>query len=350
MVTRTSIYDLNREALNRLFSDWGYSEYYTDQVWGSLYRKLASTVDEIKALRPGLARRLKAETFLQSMTLVTSLTSRDDQTTKYLLSSQDGQDIETVVMDYRNRKTACISTQVGCAMGCVFCATGQMGFVRHLSAGEIVEQVLFVKRQLVKQRLSLRNIVFMGMGEPLHNYESTMTAIEILTDDKGLAIAPRHITLSTIGIPGEIRRLADENRQINLAVSLHAASDDKRSDLVPVNRRWSLAELLEACRYYSDKSVRRILFEWALIEGENDAPAEAHAIGKLLAGMRAHVNLIPLNLTEGYDGKPTSLAAARRFQSILREYQVPSTIRQRKGIDIGAGCGQLRRRVMKDLA
>lgn len=347
MVNRIRLYDLSRMAMISLLAEWGYSEFHANLLWGYLYGKHVISPEGMTDLRPDLVGRLRAKTDLATMSLMAAINSKDGHTTKFLLSGHDDQSVETVLMRYDNRNTVCVSTQVGCAMGCVFCATGQMGYIRHLSAGEIVEQVLFVTRQLASKGLSLRNIVFMGMGEPLHNYDSTMAAIDIITDDKGLAIGPRHITLSTIGIPAAIRRMADEGRKINLAVSLHAATDIERNKLVPVNRRWSLEELLDSCSYYSNKRDRRIFFEWALIGGENDTPAQAHSVGKVLSGLRAHVNLIPLNPTEGYDGSPSSLDAAHRFQNILTEYQLPSTIRQRRGIDIDAGCGQLRQRVEK---
>jgi 23S rRNA (adenine2503-C2)-methyltransferase len=217
-----------------------------------------------------------------------------------------------------------------------------MGFSRHLTAGEIVAQVMYVQRALAAQGETLRNIVLMGMGEPLHNYDNTLRAIDILTDHKGLALAPKHITLSTVGLPKGIRRLADENRPIHLAVSLHAATDAERQALIPVAHRWPLAELIDACRYYNATRGRRIFFEWTLIAGENDTPEQAHAVGHLLQGLQAHVNLIPLNPTNGYDGQPSDPAAVRHFQTILATYGLPSTVRQRRGIDIAAGCGQLK--------
>ncbi|MCB0032389.1 MAG: radical SAM protein, partial [Anaerolineales bacterium] len=202
-------------------------------------------------------------------------------------------------------------------------------------------QIVFVQKELIKTDQELRNIVLMGMGEPLHNYDNVMKALDIITDHKGLNLAGRRITLSTVGLPKGIRRLADEQRPINLAVSLHGATDEERQALVPPAKRWPLAELIDACRYYTQTRGRRIFFEWTLIEGENDTPEQAHALGRLLAGMDAHINVIPLNPTSGYAGKPSDPTRVTRFQEILRGYDLPSTVRQRRGIDIAAGCGQL---------
>jgi 23S rRNA (adenine2503-C2)-methyltransferase len=337
-----NLYDLSRERLGKLLAGWGYSDYYTGRLWAYLYQEPVTSFDEMSELRPELRQRLAAESCLAVLTTQWQIDSSDGYTRKFLLRLGDGQTIETVLMVFRGRATVCVSTQAGCAMGCVFCATGQMGFIRHLTPGEIVAQVLHVSRLLRQRGEQLRNIVLMGMGEPLHNYEATMAAVDTLLDQKGLAIAPRHITLSTVGVVPGIRRMADEGRPIHLAVSLHGATDVQRQALVPLARRWPLSELMDACRYYSEKRGRRIFFEWTLIEGENDTAEQAHALGRLLAGMNAHVNLIPLNPTEGYAGRPSGNAAARRFQEILVEYELPSTVRQRRGIDVAAGCGQLR--------
>ena len=337
-----NLYDLSRPQLAALLAEWGYSDYHAGRIWHYLYREQVTEIGQMKELRPDLRERLTAATHLPRPTTQLALDSDDGLTHKLLLKLADGETIETVLMSFDGRYTVCVSTQVGCAMGCVFCATGQMGYTRHLSAGEIVTQILHVQVILRERGESLRNIVFMGMGEPLHNYEATVTAVDILTEDSGLAIGPRYITVSTVGLPPAIRRLADEARPFHLAVSLHAATDPERAALAPVNRRWPLAELLDACRYYIEKRGRRIFFEWALIDGENDTPEQARALGQLLQGMDAHVNLIPLNPTMGYDGRPSEATAVRQFQAILAEYGLPSTVRQRRGIDIAAGCGQLR--------
>ncbi len=233
-------------------------------------------------------------------------------------------------------------------MGCVFCATGQMGFVRNLSVGEIVGQVLYYARRLRQNGNRVTNIVVMGMGEPFHNYDNTVAAIDILTAANGFDLGARRITVSTVGIVPAIRRYADEGRQSSLAISLHAATDEERSELIPVNNRWPVADLMDAIRYYLKRSGRRITFEWALINEENDTIDQAKKLGNLLKGMLCHVNLIPLNPTKGYGGLPSSRSRVTAFQIELAKYGVSSSVRVRRGIDIQAGCGQLRDRVVSD--
>jgi 23S rRNA (adenine2503-C2)-methyltransferase len=256
----------------------------------------------------------------------------------------DAQEIETVIMGYPGRHTACVSTQAGCAMGCVFCATGQMGFVRHLRPGEIVAQVLHAQRAVRAkgEKKGLRNLVFMGMGEPLHNYDAVMTALDIICDTRGLNIGPSKISVSTVGVVPGILRMAAENRPYNLAVSLHAATEEERAKLIPANQRWPLADLIAACRSYNAQTGRRIFFAWTLIEGVNDTPEHARLIAELLHGLDAHINLIPLNRTDGYIGTESSDSSADTFHRILQEAGFPCTIRQRRGIDVAAGCGQLK--------
>ena len=275
------------------------------------------------------------------------ISSSDGETRKFLLRLPDGQLIETVLMRYDSRITACISTQAGCAMGCVFCATGQMGFARDLTAGEIVEQAIHVARILEAEDKRLSNVVLMGMGEPLHNYEASLTAVERITDQQGLGIGQRHVTVSTVGLVPAMRRFADEGTQVWLAVSLHAATDERRSTILPVNKRWPLAELIGACHYYVERTGRRIMIEWAMIAGENDSPEEAHALGHWLEGLLCIVKIIPLNPTTGYEGQPADRERIDAFREILTEYGVQSTVRVRRGIDIDAGCGQLKASVSK---
>lgn len=319
----------------------GHKPIHADPVWGALHRRFITEIKEMDV--PERVRRSLIETglFIGHPDVARIESSRDGFTRKYLLRLDDGETVETVLMRYKGRATACVSTQAGCAMGCVFCATGQGGFRRQLSAGEIVAQVLHVARVLRSEDERLRNLVLMGQGEPLHNYDAVMRAVDTIIGGKGLSLAANRVTLSTVGLVPGIRRLADENRTMSLAVSLHAANDTQRQALVPVARRWSLAELMAACRYYSAQTGREIFFEWTLIENQNDGPEQAGELAELLAGQRGHVNLIPLNPTEGFGGEPSGLVRARAFQATLRDAGIVSTIRQRRGIDINAGCGQL---------
>ncbi len=336
-----NLYDLDRDDLVNLVGEWGFGRFHADQIWMSLYRLGVQSFDAMDTVRPEIVSRLAEVATLPQPVIQTEQTSTDGYTRKFLLSPTNVP-IETVIMQFKGRYTACVSTQAGCAMGCVFCATGQMGFGRHLSAGEIVTQVLHVKRELAAQGDELRNIVFMGMGEPLHNYDNTIKALDIITDHKGISIAAKHITVSTVGLPHRIRQLADEGRAERLAVSLHGATDAERQALVPPAKNWTLDKVMDACRYYINKRERRIFFEWALIAGENDQPEQAHRLGKLLEGMDCTINVIPLNPTNGYLGLPSNHDAVSEFTRVLRDdYGLRCTVRQRRGIDIAAGCGQL---------
>ena len=346
---RPALYDLNLEELTALLGTWGQPSYRARQVWEWLYRHFAAGAGEMTNLPGALRERLASETTLAIGEVVVVQHSADGQTKKVLFRLPDGQLIETVLMRYEKRRTLCISTQAGCAMGCVFCATGQMGFMRNLTVAEIIGQVTYFARELAADGQHVTNIVMMGMGEPLHNYDNTLAALDRLTDPTGMNLGARKITISTVGLIPAIRRYADEQRQTPLAVSLHAATDEERGRLLPVNRRWPLADLMEACRYYVAKTGRRMTFEWALIAGENDSEDQAHKLGQLLRGMLAHVNLIPLNPTAGYGGRPSSPEQVNRFQEVLSGYGVTSTVRVRRGIDIQAGCGQLRDRHLLDL-
>lgn len=343
-----NLHDLRFEELVAFLADYEFTTFHATKVWQSLYVDRVTAVSDIVTNRADLKALLTQNTNLTHLQTNLAIDSTDGFTRKYLLQLEDGATIETVQMAFKGRSTACVSTQVGCAMGCVFCATGQMGFQRHLTAGEIVAQVLFVQAALARVGEKLRNIVLMGMGEPLHNYDATMTAVNILTHAKGIALAPKHITLSTVGIVPGIIRMADEGQAVRLAVSLHGATDEERQALVPPAKRWPLVELMDACRYYTQKRNRRIFFEWTLIEGENDTPEQAHALGQLLERIDSHINLIPLNPTIGYDGLPTRDTAVTQFQQILKQYNIPSTVRQRRGIDIAAGCGQLKAKTSVD--
>ena len=339
---RIDLYGLEYSRLKEVLAEWGYSHYFADKIWKAIYVHRSDDLFRLPDLRPDLLDTLSMRTYLHTPEAAAVLESKNGLTIKYLLRLRDGEQVECVTMNYDGRTTACISSQVGCAMGCVFCATGQMGFRRNLTRGEIVAQVVFLIRHAEQQGDVIRNVVFMGMGEPLHNYDETMSALDIITHDKGLAIAPKHVTISTVGLPKAIRRLAAETRPFNLAVSLHAATNQERSELVPVNSRWPLDELIDACREYAGRRNRRVFIEWALIKSKNDSEEQAHALGHLLEGIDSHVNLIPVNPTEGFAAAQLDPETVRRFQRALALHNVPSTVRQKRGIDIAAGCGQLR--------
>ena len=342
------IHDLTFAALEDALAADGLRPIHARTLWRALHRDGATDLPSREDFLPPLRRWVGARLggpggFSAGLPSVCSETaSSDGLTRKFLLGLSDGQTVETVLMGYPGRHTACVSTQAGCAMGCVFCATGQMGFIRHLCAGEIVGQVLHCRRILGGAGSGPRNLVLMGMGEPLHNYDAVMAALEIITDRRGINIGPARVTISTVGLVPGILRLAEERRPYGLAVSLHGATEEERSALVPASRRWPLAELIAACREYGRRTGRRIFFEWTLIAGRNDSPATAARLAALLAGIDAHINLIPLNPTGSYAGLPAGAGAVKAFQRILREAGFPATIRQRRGIDVAAGCGQLR--------
>lgn len=313
------------------------------QLRAWLYERGAERPEQMSDLPAAMRAELARSSRIGRLSCDVEQTSSDG-TRKRLYRLPDGPWIESVLMPYADgRRTACISTQAGCAMGCRFCATGQMGLSRHLDAGEILEQAWRFHTELARVGERLSNVVLMGMGEPFHNYDASVEAIRRLSSDLG--IGQRHITVSTVGLAPGIRRFAEEGLQVTLAISLHASTDEERGAMLPINRKWPLAELLDACRYYQERTGRRLSFEWALISGENDREQDALQLAGLLAGLSCHVNLIPLNPTRGYTGGPSSDRAARAFVAVLEARGIPATIRVRRGLDIDAGCGQLRDRV-----
>jgi 23S rRNA (adenine2503-C2)-methyltransferase len=336
-----TLYDLNRSDIDLLVKSWGEPAYRSGQVWQGFYRHLYQSPDEFTNLPIPFRVKLSRNLDFTPLQPKLFLDSSDGQTRKTAFELQDGRLIEAVLMRYDKRRTLCISTQAGCAMGCVFCATGQMGFGRHLTSGEIVAQVLYYARLLKAEGLAVTNIVLMGMGEPFHNYDNTMAAIDRLNDPGGFNFGARRFTVSTVGLVPQIKRFADEMRQVNLAISLHAADDPSRLAIMPVNRRYKIDEVLEACRYYVNKTGRRITFEWALINSVNDTPQVAKRLASRLHGLLCHVNAIPLNPTAGYQGEATSRERATKFKAILEQAGIRCTIRVRRGIEIQAGCGQL---------
>lgn len=334
-----SIYDLDRVALGELLG--AEPRYRVDQVWRGLYSELRQP-DEMTNL-PATMRARLADECPPALAETRRSTTDDGDTTKFLWQIDGGHAIETVLMLYPDRATVCVSSQAGCAMGCGFCATGQAGFDRQLSVGEIVEQAIRAARVAADDPRGHRrvsNIVFMGMGEPMANYDATWGAVQRLHADVGLSA--RHLTISTVGIIPGIRRLATEALPVNLAVSLHAANDAKRDELVPINRRYPLGPLAEACREYLDAKGRRLSFEWAMIDGVNDSDRDADELANYARGLHAHVNLIPLNPTPGYPVRGSSPAVVRGFRDRLVALGTNATIRANRGNEIDAACGQLR--------
>ena len=335
------IYDLEFNELTEIIKTWDQPLFRAEQIWTGLYKNFWQSPDEFTNLPKTLREKLAENFRFDILTPTLKLDSTDGQTRKTLFKLQDGRQIEAVLMRYDRRKTLCISTQVGCAMGCTFCATGQMGFTRHLSSGEIVAQVMYYANLLSHEKDVVTNIVLMGMGEPFHNYENTMKAIDRLNDPNGYNFGARRFTISTSGLVPAIRQFASEKRQVNLAVSLHAAENELRQSMMPVNKRYDIEQLIQACREYVEITGRRITFEWALINGVNATPEQARKLAGLLKGLLCHVNAIPLNPTTGYAGKATTRERADAFKLILEQNGIPCTIRIRRGIDIQAGCGQL---------
>jgi 23S rRNA (adenine2503-C2)-methyltransferase len=328
-----ALYEVDRAGFEHLLAHE--PAYRAGQVWEGLYRR-GLLPEEMTDLPATLRAHLRSVLPL-SLNERWRRTSDGGQTVKWLWALADGARIETVLMHYGRRSTVCVSSQAGCAMRCQFCATGQAGFARHLSAGEIVEQVVVAGRAARPRRLS--NVVFMGMGEPLANYEAVWSAVRRIHDDVG--ISARHLTVSTVGIVPGILQLAGENLPVNLAVSLHAANDDLRDELVPINRRYPLSVLADACARYVAATRRRLSFEWALIDGINDRSSDAQELAEYARPLRAHVNLIPLNPTPGYPAGGTAPEGVAAFAAQLRQLGVNATVRATRGVEIDAACGQL---------
>jgi len=335
------IYDFSFPDLASLLLEWDEPSYRAHQIWKGLYRNFWNVPTLFTQLPNRLRLKLAGTLYFDALTPAAIHQSSDKQTIKTLFKLHDSLAIEAVLMKYDQRHTLCVSTQVGCAMGCVFCATGQMGFKRHLSCGEIVAQVMYYARMLAAENEVVTNVVVMGMGEPFHNYDNTMEAIDRLNDPQGYNFGARRFTISTVGLVPVILRFAEEKRQVNLAISLHAADDGMRASMLPVAKRYPIDELLTACHKYVTATGRRITFEWALVNGVNDTPEQARLLAEKLRGLLCHVNAIPLNPTPSYMGQATTRKRAEMFRDILTRSGVPCTIRLRRGLDICAGCGQL---------
>ncbi len=363
-----SLYDLTPAQLSAQLTSWGEPVFRAKQILEWLYLHFVADIDEMSNLGKPLRAKLKDAYVLGRYAATAEQSSTDGWTRKWLLRTPDGNEIETVLMEYEGqRRTACVSSQAGCAMDCSFCATGQMGFMRNLRAGEIIEQIIWVERFLRGKGAPaadsrLTNVVMMGMGEPFANYGNMMEAIQRISGaeaDGGMGIGTRRITVSTVGLVPGIRKFANESGQINLAISLHAATDALRDRLVPINKKYPIADLSKATREYINKTNRRVSIEWALIDGINDTREQAEALAEFVRETfdpakerrhMLHVNMIPLNPTGGFRGRPTQLGGVDAFRNVLDQANIPNTVRVRRGIDIAAGCGQLRERATKTRA
>ena len=346
-MSKLALLDFNQAELSQYLQDLGHPKFRAKQIWHWLYQQYVSNFEAMGNLPKSLQEYLAAESIIDPLGQAMVQESEDGHTTKTLFNLPDGEKIEAVLMRYEKRKTLCISSQAGCAMACPFCATGQMGFRRNLSSGEIVAQVLYYARRLSAEDLRVSNIVFMGMGEPLANYKATWEAVRRLNDPEGFNLGARHITISTVGLVPAIRQMSKEPEQVRLAVSLHAPNNALRDELVPLNRRYPLEMLMKACRDYLASNKRRITFEYALMDGLNDKDAHAKEFADLVGDMLCHINLIPLNPTPDspYSGSPDE--RVYQFRDHLQAAGIPTTVRLRRGIDIQAGCGQLHVKAMQ---
>ena len=339
-----NIKDYNLDELKEEFLKLGEKQYRAEQVFKWIYIDEVTSFDEMTNLSKDLREKLKLEFELHNFKILQKQESTDG-TKKYLFDILDDNAIETVLMQYHHGKTICVSSQVGCKMGCKFCASTGIKFVRNLTAGEIVEQILAVQRD---ENVKISNIVFMGIGEPLDNYDNVMKAIKILNNPKGLNIGARHISISTSGLVPKIYELADQDLQCTLSISLHATHNTKRSEMMPVNNKYDIEELMKACKYYINKTNKRISFEYALAKDNNDNLEDAKELVKLLHGMLCHVNLIPINKIENGKYVKSSNENIIRFRDYLNEKGIIATIRRELGSDIDAACGQLRRKNLKE--
>jgi 23S rRNA (adenine2503-C2)-methyltransferase len=316
--------------------------YRLRQLYRAACKELAEEVDRVTTLSKDLRDALGGLA-LESITPVAVQQSRDGQTVKGLFRLHDGKEVEAVLMEHSgDRTTVCISSQAGCAFGCTFCSTGQAGFGRNLSAVEIFDQARFFARELATRSKRITNVVFMGMGEPFHNYDAVMDAVALLNDPAGFGLGHRHITVSTVGLVDKIDRFADEHLGVNLAISLHAPNDEIRSQIMPVNRRFPLRDLMAACGRYIKKTKRKVFFEYVMLEGINDSADAAQQLAALMKGQLYHVNLIPYNPTPDAPFSATKRKRIWEFAGVLDAAGIPTTVRRNMGRDIAAACGQLR--------
>ena len=342
----TDIKSMTLAELRTAFAAEGLPSFRALQVYKWLHRGVAS-FDEMSDLSKVLRQQLSEKYYIANAVVERKLISKIDNTIKYLFRFQDGEYVESVLMDYHHGHTICISTQVGCKMNCSFCATGKSGFSRNLTPSEMLAQIQSAQAD---EGIRISNVVLMGMGEPLDNYENVLRFLELVSSDEGMNIGMRHISVSTCGIVDKIYDLAERKLQITLSVSLHAPNDEIRSRTMPINRRWGVEDLLKACRYYEKMTNRRISFEYAMISGVNDSDACAKELAGRLKGTLSHVNLIPVNDVTGNHYRKSSNDRLRKFSSVLEANGITATVRRTLGSDIDASCGQLRRRYHKEVA
>lgn len=338
---KPSIYSLRLDELKEWLTANGEKAFRAGQVYEWLYEKRVKTFEEMSNLSKGLRDKLEKEFALTTLSTIVKQESKDG-TIKFLYQLQDGYSIETVLMRHEYGNSICVTTQVGCRIGCTFCASTLGGLKRHLMAGEIVEQVVKVQQDLDATDERVSSIVIMGIGEPFDNYDAMMNFLKIMNDDKGLNIGARHITVSTSGIVPKIYEFADEGMQINFAVSLHAPNQEARQKLMPIAKAYKLEELMDAVNYYTQKSGRRVTFEYGLMSGENDTEEVALELANLIKNIKCHVNLIPINYVPERDYIRTSRSKIFAFERTLKEKGINVTIRREQGADIAAACGQLR--------
>lgn len=336
-----NIKDYNLEDLKQELINIGEKPFRAEQIFKWIHQENVSSFDDMTNLSLELRQKLKENYSLCIYNIIRKQESKTDGTKKYLFDVLDGNAIESVLMKYHHGYSVCVSTQIGCKMGCKFCASTGIQFIRNLSSGEIVEQILAIERD---ENIRVSNVVFMGIGEPLDNYENVVNAIRIINNPKGINIGARHISVSTSGLVPGIYKLAEENIQCTLSISLHATTDEKRSSMMPVNNKYNIKELLQACKDYTAKTNRRISFEYALAKGNNDNLEDAKALADLLKGMLCHVNLIPINEIENGTFKQSSIDNIIKFRDYLNSRGIVATIRRELGSDIDAACGQLRRK------
>lgn len=343
-MSKVDLLSLPMEELQAFIEELGEKKFRGQQIFQWVQKGLKE-IDEMTNLSKDFREKLKRDSYITNLKIEEKLASKIDGTKKYLFLLEDKHIIEGVVMSYKHGLTACLSSQVGCGMGCSFCASTRQGLLRNLRAGEMIDQILIMQKDL-GERIS--NIVLMGSGEPLHNFKEVLAFLKIVNDNQGINIGNRHITLSTCGLVPEIKKLADLQIPINLAISLHAPNDEIRQQTMPVAKRYTIKELMEACRYYLEKNNRRITFEYALIKDFNDKPQHAEELSRLLKGLLCHVNLIPVNPIDEKNFERSKADYIKAFEKILLKNGIETTVRREMGADIDAACGQLRNRYLKD--